>query len=394
LYLTPVTKRKELPPKLTEYGDEHRIELKYFIPQMIRMWGQNPLRILWRTRRLQLGLIRSSSRRKRFLKKQNLLVPMGIGLSPTFRCNLMCDGCYARYHPRDGEMPHSVIQGVVGSAVEAGVFLFIITGGEPFMRHDMMDVYREHRSALFWIVTNGTLIDEETASRLAEYGNVFPIVSVEGGKEQTDRRRGRGVYRKVLECMGILCKSRVPFGFSAVLTKDSVEVLGSGHFVDVMIGAGCTVGVYNDFIPLDSDDYKSLPTATQKVQFTERLMELRTRKRILLLHLPHDEYDPNGRCMAVSGGGMHINARGWVEPCPFAHYARENIRDCSFQEVLRSPFLESIRSHPTVLKHGEIGCSLVNNRSTLEKIAKRSGARSTNIYTPYAREGLNLTCGR
>jgi len=91
-----------------------------------------------------------------------------------------------------------------------------------------------------------------------------------------------------------------------------------------------------------------------------------------------DEYDKTGRCMAVSGGSMHINAQGWVEPCPFAHFARENIKDHSFREILRSPFLEAIRKHPTVLQHGAIGCSLVNNRAILEEIAKTTHARATN----------------
>lgn len=366
--------------------DEHRLELKYFILRMIRMWGDNPIKTIWRTRRLQLGLIQSSGRRKRAFRKENLLVPMGIGLSPTFQCNLVCNGCYARFHPRDREMSHAVIQSVVGSAVEAGVFIFVITGGEPFMRPDMMEIYRKHRRAFFWVVTNGTLIDKETASRLAECGNVFPILSVEGGREETDRRRGQGVYRKVRDCMDLLHRSGVPFGFSAVLTKDTIEVLGSGGFVDDMIDAGCTVGVYNDFIPLDSEDYSCLPISEQKLQFRERLIGLRKRKRILLVHLPHDEYDSDGRCMAVSGGGMHVNASGWVEPCPFAHYARENVGECSFRKLLESPFLEAIRSHPTVLQHGEIGCSLVNNRVTLEEIADRTGAKSTNMDTPLGKE--------
>ena len=145
-----------------------------------------------------------------------------------------------------------------------------------------------------------------------------------------------------------------------------------------MIEAGCTLGVYNEFVPICSDDKSDLPGRDQKNEFKELLLGLRKSEPIILLYLPHDEYDTEGRCMAVSGGGMHINALGWVEPCPFAHYARENVRDLSFREILDSPFLREIRSHPTVLLNGEIGCALVNNRSTLEKIAKRTGAKSTN----------------
>ena len=365
--------------KLQGYGnDVSELDLRYLITRIIRLWGRRPIELLWRTRKLQIGLLRSGLKRRRSFKREGLLVPMGIGLSPTFRCNLTCSGCYARFHSKDGEMPFSVIRRVVSSAIQEGVFLFVITGGEPYLRPEMLDIYEDNPGALFWTVTNGTLIDKRIAERIARCGNVFPVVSIEGGEEQTDRRRGVGVYSKVMECMETLHEAGVNFGFSSVLTRDTIDLLGSRAFVSSMIEAGCTLGVYNEFVPICSDDKSDLPGQEQKNEFKELLLGLRKSEPIILLYLPHDEYDAEGRCMAVSGGGMHINALGWVEPCPFAHYARENVRDLSFREILDSPFLREIRSHPTVLLNGEIGCALVNNRSTLEKIAKRTGAKSTN----------------
>jgi len=355
------------------------LDLRYLVKNMIRLWGRSPIQTLWGTRKLQVGLIRSGLARRWSFKKENLLVPMGIGISPTFRCNLSCRGCYARFHPKDDEMPFPVIQRVIRSAVNEGVFLFVVTGGEPYLRPEMMKLYEEYCSTLFWTVTNGTLIDETLARRIARCGNVFPVVSIEGGERETDRRRGEGVYRKVTGCMELLHAAGVHFGFSSVLTADTIDLLGSRDFVSSMVDRGCTLGVFNEFIPLSPDDKDDLPGEQQKKQFRERLSELRKRERIILIHLPYDEYDEDGRCMAVAGGGLHINALGWVEPCPFAHYARENVKDLSFREVLESPFLEAIRAHPTVLQHGEVGCSLVNNRATFEKIAMSGGAKSTNM---------------
>ncbi len=366
-----------------------RLDLRYLVKSMIRLWGRRPIETLWRTRKLQIGLIQSGLARRRAFKKNNLLVPMGIGISPTFRCNLSCRGCYARFHPKEDEMSFSVIQRVVGSAVSEGVFLFVVTGGEPYLRPEMMKLYEEYSGTLFWTVTNGTLIDENIARRIARCGNVFPVVSIEGGERGTDRRRGEGVYRKVIHCMELLHEAGVHFGFSSVLTADTIDILGRREFISSMVDRGCTIGVFNEFIPLSPDDKDDLPGEEQKKQFRERLSELRKRERIILIHLPYDEYDEDGRCMAVAGGGLHINALGWVEPCPFAHYARENVRNISFREVLESPFLEAIRAHPTVLQHGEVGCSLVNNRDTFEKIARSTGAKSTNQHL----DGLNLPCG-
>ncbi|MBN2322389.1 MAG: radical SAM protein [Spirochaetes bacterium] len=357
---------------------EPKLDLRYCISRMIRLWGKRVIRTVWRTRRLQLGLVRAGINRRRNLRKRDLLVPMGIGISPTARCNLSCRGCYARFHPTDEEMTSAEFRRVVSEAVGAGVFLFVVTGGEPFLRKDLLKIYGEFRSALFWTVTNGTLIDEDTARRIARLGNVVPIVSIEGGEKETDERRGEGVFRRVTAAMSLLRCHGILFGFSSVLTADSIECLGKTEFVSSMREAGCTIGVFNEFIPMSEKDKESLPSAAQKMRFRERLQELREREPIILIHLPYDEYDEAGRCMAVSGGGMHINAKGWVEPCPFAQYARENIGKQSFREVLRSPFLAAIRAHPTLLTHGKIGCSLVNNRDTLEEVARMTGAGPTN----------------
>ncbi len=65
-------------------------------------------------------------------------------------------------------MPLEVIESLVSSAAECGVFLFVITGGEPFMRPELMDIYRKNHSGLFLVITNGTLMDEYIARDIAK----------------------------------------------------------------------------------------------------------------------------------------------------------------------------------------------------------------------------------
>jgi MoaA/NifB/PqqE/SkfB family radical SAM enzyme len=174
-----------------------------------------------------------------------------------------------------------------------------------------------------------------------------------------------------------LHREGVLFGFSSVVARNNVETLGSDEFVAEMLARGCCAGFYNDLIPLSAEDLPQVPEPAQQEGFRRRIQGLRSRYPILLVHLPEDEYDANGRCLAVAGGAMHINARGFAEPCPFAHYARENVGDVGFVAALRSPFLAALRRHPTVLTHGAVGCSLVHNAETLKAIAAETGARPT-----------------
>jgi MoaA/NifB/PqqE/SkfB family radical SAM enzyme len=175
-----------------------------------------------------------------------------------------------------------------------------------------------------------------------------------------------------------LCRSRkMIFGFSTVCTNTNIDYVGSSVFIDTMVRAGCTLGFYNELIPIEQEDLRFLPAVEQTDRFKKELAVHRKEKPIVLINLPEDEYDAQGRCMAVGRGAMHINAGGWVEPCPFAHYARENINTHSFREILASPFLQALRDHPYALQHGEIGCALVSNRGILEDIARQTGAQKT-----------------
>lgn len=360
---------------MSAYSDKPRLTV--IIKKIISLWGGNVFKTLWETRYLQLGLIRSKMKRGALLNGDGLHVPIGIAISTTMRCNLTCEDCYSRFHSRENEMPFDTIDSFVSDAVNAGVMLFVITGGEPCLRPEMMDVYKKHRGALFLIVTNGTLVDEHFARDALRLGNIFPVVSIEGTKEETDRRRGEGVYEQVVECMATLKRYGVSFGFSAVLTPSTIETLGSEEFVDSMIERGCVAGFYNEFIPVSPDDRYNVPRDEQKKKFRERIGLMRQKRHIVLIHLPDDEYDGSGRCMALEFGAFHVNAEGYVEPCPFAHYALENIKDSSFYDILRSPFFEAIRKHPTALQRGEIGCALAHNRSVLDEIARETGARPT-----------------
>ena len=63
----------------------------------------------------------------------------------------------------------------------------------------MFDIWAKHDDCYFQVYTNGTLITDEVADRLVELGNVAPMISIEGTPEETDFRRGPGMYDKIIE---------------------------------------------------------------------------------------------------------------------------------------------------------------------------------------------------
>ena len=143
-------------------------------------------------------------------------------IEPTMRCNLHCKGCYAANYSQEDELELEVIDRVLTEGKELGMYWVTLLGGEPFIRQDMWEMYKRHNDVFFQVFTNGTLIDKDVARKLAEAGNVLVVFSIEGFEEETDARRGKGVYQKIMQTMDNLNEVGVTFGFSSTITSHNV----------------------------------------------------------------------------------------------------------------------------------------------------------------------------
>jgi MoaA/NifB/PqqE/SkfB family radical SAM enzyme len=353
------------------------LELKIIAAQSIRFLRVGGLGKVWRVRRSVWNGFTSSWRRKR-ARNRGLLAPVAIAISPTMRCNLSCEGCYAVDYPRDKEIPLERIDGMFSSAAQMGVFMVVITGGEPLLREGLLELLLKHRRLVFLLVTNGLLVDDAVARLIARSGNIVPTVSVEGYPEDTDARRGAGAHEKAERAMDLLRRHGAVFGFSTTVTPANWETLGSEEFTDDMISKGCILGFHTEYVPIASSLNASMMLEEEeRVEFRRRILALRGTKPIIIAHLPDDEYDSEGRCEGVAGGTVHINSQGYVEPCPFCHYARDNVLDKTLEEVIHSPFLAELRSSRAIYRHSCIGCALVENDGMVGEISSRTGARRT-----------------
>ena len=91
------------------------------------------------------------------------------------------------------------------------------------------------------------------------------------------------------------------------------------------------------------------------------------------MNFPPDEYAA-GVCHAAGRGMIHINADGCVEPCPYSHYAADNIKDKPLEEILASPFLARIRRDVLPLPNPLGRCLLFTYGRQVREIACRTGA--------------------
>lgn len=277
-------------------------------------------------------------RRKKW-KKKGYVVPANIFLSPTYECNLNCQGCYAKGHT--GELSLDEIRVIAKEQELLGIFHIAMFGGEPFLRNDLWQVYEEFPRTLFDVFTNGTLIDREAVAKIAQLGNVRILISLEG-PSFTDKRRGQGTYGKIIEALKLCQAAKIYFGISITVYQENFEEVASKAFVEEMNEFGVFVISYVLYMSFNgNNDVFSPPTAEQIDQLERWVNYIRNNYPIFPV-IGRNGSDRVTACPAAEGR-IHITALGDVEPCVFCHFAADNIKNKSILEVMDSEFFRRIR---------------------------------------------------
>ncbi|AER66349.1 Radical SAM domain protein [Thermovirga lienii DSM 17291] len=316
--------------------------------------------------------------RERKEQELGIHIPNFMVISPTMRCNLHCKGCYASAYSKEDDLPLEVVDRVIREGKELGMYFYTFSGGECFVRPELLDLWEKHDDCYFQVYTNGTLLDEALTDRLARMGNVAPMVSVEGSKEETDYRRGPGTYEKVMEVFDRLRRKGILYGFSATFTKSSAQSILKDEFIERMLDKGCKVGWFFQYIPTgNKPDLDYMATPEQRAALHEKVEEWRNKYPIFLGDFWNDGPYVDG-CMAGGQRYLHIISSGDVEPCVFVHFAVDNIKEKSLVDVLQSDFFKAIReAQPYEDDNLLCPCLIIDHPQVLRELVERYGARPT-----------------
>ena len=323
------------------------------------------------------AMIQGQPKRMAFAKKYGFNSPNVLVLSPTMKCNLKCYGCYAWQYSKKNDLPYDVCNRVIEEANDIGLYFFVITGGEPFCWSRLYDFLERHHDSLLQIYTNGQLIDNETAKRLAELGNAVLCISVAGFEKETDKRRGKGAWANIMNSMEMLKSNGVLFGFSVTATRENNELVVSDEFIDLFIEKGAFIGWYFNYIPIGKEpEMELMPTPEQREYRRSRIVEIRKTKKIVVADFWNDGPLVNG-CMAGGKNYLHINVNGDVEPCVFVHFATDNIKEKSLIDILTSDFFAGFRKRQPYTGNHLRPCCIIDNPHILREIVAESGAYPT-----------------
>jgi radical SAM protein with 4Fe4S-binding SPASM domain len=181
-----------------------------------------------------------------------LSAPTSVDVFITSRCNLRCVHCFASGEMDKGhELPFGHLESIFDQLEKMGVFEIRINGGEPLLHREIRKILSGLRRRRFRkvMLTNGTLLDEETVLLLKE-SRVIPTVSLDdSAADRHDLFRGvKGSFDRTIDALGILQKHGIEYGINCCLHKNNMGRLE--EVIDLAVQHGAKRIAFLDLKPV------------------------------------------------------------------------------------------------------------------------------------------------
>jgi len=310
-----------------------------------------------------LGLFRSAARSRAGRADR----PRMLTYVVSFTCNARCEMCDSWKKPSEGDLEIREIERVFRQLPRLDFVR--LTGGEPFVRRDMVaiaDLAQEHlRPAVLHVTTNGFLTDRivEFCERRRKRAPLRILVSLDGVGEKHDRVRGRErSWERAYRTVEVLARRRRDLSLSVGVNQTILDEEGLEHYPDLRsvlrridvplypvlaYEASAMYSVENetvcapeaggfpafgrfdrdrlaDFLDRAERDAKHLPFAER----TAKRYYLRGMRNRLL----RERNSPRPRCVALSSH-LRILPNGDVPTCQFNTTRVGNLRERTFDEI-------------------------------------------------------------
>jgi len=319
--------------------------------------------------------IRSFNRFQRRRKNDDLF-PAFHHISVTDDCNLNCQGCWVTGKTSKNRMEPEMLDRIITETKKRGSYFFGILGGEPLMYRPLFDVLKKHKDCYFQLFTNGTLLTAEIAEAIRKLSNVTPLISFEGDEAVADTRRGgTEIYRKTMEAVKNSAGAGLVTGVAVSICKSNLDMALSGDFINLLIDSGVIYIWYYIFRPAGANPSMELCLSGEEIQKLRAFMvDARSRYDVIMIDTYWDDMG-KGLCPAAAGLSHHINAAGYVEPCPVIQFSDSNVYDNTLTGIYKNSVLLKKLRHE--LPGKTTGCIFLEDPQWLSAFVTGVGAVET-----------------
>ncbi len=309
-------------------------------------------------------------------KKKGKFFPAFHFISVTDDCNLNCQGCWVMGKKKKARMSAEQLDKIITETKAQGSYFFGILGGEPLLYKPLFDIFEKHSDCYFQLFTNGTLLTEEVAEKLRKVANVTPLISFEGDEDVADVRRGGDhVYQKTRQAITNSTNAGLITGVAMSVCKSNLNLALSPEFIQSVIDQGVSYLWYYIYRPVGPNPNVELSLSKDEIrQLRQFMVDARLKFDIVLIDAYWDG-EGNGLCPAATGLSHHINASGYIEPCPVIQFATDNVVDKPLKDIYDSSLF--LRDMKEEIPKKTSGCIIMEDPQWLVDFTEKHKAKDT-----------------
>jgi len=283
--------------------------------------------------------------------------PLGLLAELTYACPLHCPYCSNPLNLGDyqDELTTQQWLGVIAEAAELGVLQLHLSGGEPLLRRDLVDIVRFASGHGMYtnLVTSASGLSSRRAELLRAAGLDHVQISIQADEQAlSDRIAGMPSFERKLAAARLVKKLGWPLTLNVVLHRHNIDRLG--HILDLAAEVGA------DRVELANTQYCGwalrnrealLPSRAQleRAETVVRAARERLRGQMAMIYVIPDYYSKYPKpCMGGWGRQqLTVVPNGDVLPCPTAHtlpLPRASVREYSLTWIWQqSPLFQRFR---------------------------------------------------
>lgn len=258
----------------------------------------------------------------------------------THNCNYGCSYCIFSCDKKrvDGELTTEECFHVIDELVNNGFKHLKITGGEPFIRKDLVEILKyASKKLIVDVSTNASLINDEIVDRLNKINLKMIHVSLDGNKEEHEAVRGKLTYERTINGLKSLKNSKNKVRIGSVIHAKNENNLE--NLVKDSINIGADEIIFSIMEPVDGQS-KSLVKTISNEELIKTIDDIKEKYQSNIIVNYNFGKQPTFVKKCPAGDKfLYINNMGFVSPCPWVY---ENNKNCISKISLRDNYLKDV----------------------------------------------------
>ena len=258
----------------------------------------------------------------------------------THNCNYGCSYCIFSCDKKkvDGELTTKECLHVIDELVKNGFKYLKITGGEPFIREDLIEILEyASKKLIVDVSTNASLINDEIVNKLNKINLKMIHVSLDGNKEEHEAVRGKLTYERTINGLKSLKHSKNKVRIGSVIHAKNENNLE--NLVKDSINIGANEIIFSMMEPVDGQSKLLVKTiSNEELIKTIDYIKEKYQNNIIVNYNFGKQPTFVKKCPA-GDKFLYINNMGFVSPCPWVY---ENNKNCISKISLRDNNLKNV----------------------------------------------------